>query len=228
MSKFLRVVWKSNSHRRVLSRRKKFFKAYLLFRHLKKVDITPNVHAAKLPGSPDLDMSDAGSSLHSSANRYEDQDMQDEMESSPDSAIYGSTSDKEDELSNSNGYNMFDENDEWSYDANEALQVRDIEKEVDILSRKFEEQIISTREEQIERETFKLREKLISGWAEDTVELSLRLETRGLYPLMPMSWKSGFPFLGQHLFAEDPDEAYFSRYAKGSQFKRLPIALIDC
>ena len=116
--------------------------------------------------------------------------MRDEMERPVDSATYRSMSDNEDGLSNSSvpddddynmsdendenelpnshvpdsdDYNTFDENDEWSYDANEALQIRDIGIEVDLLSRKFEEQIISTREEQMGKETLKVREKLISG-----------------------------------------------------------------
>jgi hypothetical protein len=224
MPTFRRVVWKSKSTRRIISRRKKPFKSRPVYQHLQRLDVSHSDRAAKSPSPSDVDMLNTGSPLHSSADSYEDQNVQDEMESSPGSDTHYTTSDNE--FSNisvpeSDYGNMLDENDEWSYDANEALQVRNIENEVELLSRKFEEQVISTREEQIAREAFKLNEKLIAGWAEDTVQLSLRLETRGLYPLMPMTWKSDFPFVGQHLFAKDPEEAYFSPYASASRYQRV-------
>jgi hypothetical protein len=115
--------------------------------------------------------------------------------------------------------------DEISYDANEALQIRDdFDKELDILSMRFQQQMVSSREEMIRKESVKHQQKLIEGWADDTVELSLRLETRSLYPILPRSWWNDFPFLSRHLFAENEDGAYLSPFARSSKSNpRQPV-----
>lgn len=104
---------------------------------------------------------------------------------------------------------------EISYDANEAIKIYDddFDVELDMFSRRSEQQMVSNREEITSEESTKHRRKLTEGWAEDTVQLSLRLETRSLYPILPRSWWSSFPFLNKRLFAENEDDAYLCPFA---------------
>ena len=227
MTNSQRAVSKYESSRGVKAHRPKPFKVRPRYRRLKRVKATTLPVASKSLYSSDVEMSEAEPFLRSSVRHDEHRDLLDETAESPDSVTNSSASDADDELSHDSAKDnedndMFDDNQESSYDANETLQIFNAKKEVDFLSYKFGNCVVSARQEEIRKEAFKMHERRVHGWADDTVQLSLRLEARGLYPLMPITWRSDFPFLSQQLFADDPDEAYFFPFTTSSKLKRLP------
>jgi hypothetical protein len=197
MSSVLHALWRPPSPRKTLQRRDKAFRA-------QPKSFGLNASKKSVPSLA----SEAAYSTSTGEEEDTEMDVEDDTEESTSGsqAIVGpEQEDTEDDQEDEEGS---------TYDANQALEVVKTDKMLDFLARKFEDQTISSRDEKVGIEEAKVNQKRVEGWAEDTLELCLRMETRGLYPMFPIEWQRDFPFMGDHLFSADDDEAYLSPRAR--------------
>lgn len=237
MPNLLGALWRPRSPRRTQARRDKPFRLQLKSLSLNRSTRSTTVSTDGSCGSSDTTMSGISASAKTFSNPgegdvemmsdgdgeslevdSEDIDQQFDGESA-DGDIEDSLEDESEEEEDGNDVEVEETDDEVNYDANEALKIVDIDTQVDILSRRFEEQMISSREEKIHVEGNALNQKRAEGWAEDTLQLSLRMETRGLYPMLPIEWRRDFPYLSRHLFSANDEEVYLSPFARASKLQ---------